>query len=147
MRCLGAGEARGDYAIPAWGPGPATASAQNNCAVRSAQCAVAWWAPPPTSHKGGLKNAAKSQINTRHTTRHTTHDSRHTGTHGHLPHTAAPPPLPLPPPPWEQPGPATRSRAANGPPKARHEAGYRSRICLNGRQIRTELEKRVLYAL
>jgi hypothetical protein len=26
---------------------------------------------------------------------------------------------------------ATRSRAPNGPPKARHEAGYHSRICLN----------------
>jgi hypothetical protein len=29
---------------------------------------------------------------------------------------------------------ATRSRAPNGPPKARHEAGYRSPICLNRRR-------------
>jgi hypothetical protein len=42
---------------------------------------------------------------------------------------------------------ATRSRAPNMPPKARHEAGYRSRICLINVEIRTELEKRVLYAL
>ena len=42
---------------------------------------------------------------------------------------------------------ATRSRAPNRPPKARHEAGYRSPIASKNVQIRTELEKRVLYAL
>jgi hypothetical protein len=44
---------------------------------------------------------------------------------------AAPPPLP---PCSPRPLPATRSRAPNAPPRNRHKAGYRSRICLNKRR-------------
>jgi hypothetical protein len=42
---------------------------------------------------------------------------------------------------------ATRSRAPNAHQRNQHEAGYCSRICLNNVEIRTWLEKRVLYAL
>jgi hypothetical protein len=50
---------------------------------------------------------------------------------------------------WTKPptGSPTTSRAPNGTPRNQHTAGYRSRIFLKNVEIRTELEKRVLYAL
>jgi hypothetical protein len=48
---------------------------------------------------------------------------------------------------WVWGAPATRSRAPNTTQRNQHSAGYRSPICLKNVDLRTELEKRVLYAL